>query len=98
MLRSDINHIYKKNSLRPANSIKTLTEICIRTFILAYEAQKVQSTLEKLIQEYFLSQSFCFKGGVIFPKPVWNGRMRMPGLQGKMKISLWPVASLLRFT
>lgn len=26
--------------------------------------------IEKFIQEYFLSQSFCFKGGVIFPKPV----------------------------
>lgn len=53
---------------------------------------------EKFIQEYFFSQSFCFKGGIIFPKPVWNGRMRMPGLLGKMNISLWPVASLVRFT
>lgn len=53
--------------------------------------------IEKFIQEYFLSQSFCFKGGKIFPKPVWNGRMKMPGLLGKMKISLWPVACLLRF-
>lgn len=30
--------------------------------------------IEKFIQEYFLSKSFCFKGGVIFPKPVWDGK------------------------
>lgn len=52
--------------------------------------------IEKIIQEYFLRQNFCFK--MIFPKPVWNGRMRMPGLLGKMKISLKPVACLLRLT
>lgn len=54
--------------------------------------------IEKFIQEYFLSQNFCFQGGVIFPKPAWNGRMRMAGLLGKMKISLRPVPRLLRFT
>lgn len=26
--------------------------------------------IEKIIQEYFLSKSFCFKGEVIFPKPI----------------------------
>lgn len=54
--------------------------------------------IEKFIQEYFLNKSFCFKCGVIFPKPVWDSRMRMPRLLRKMKISLWPVVCFLRFT
>lgn len=53
--------------------------------------------IEKFVQEYFLSKSFGFKGGVIFPEPVWDGRMRLPSLLGKMKISLWPFVCFLRF-
>lgn len=53
--------------------------------------------IEKFVQEYFVSKSFCFKSGVIFPKPVLDGRMRLPSLLGKMKISLWPVVCFLRF-
>lgn len=53
--------------------------------------------IEKIIQEYFLSKSFCFKGEVIFPKPVWDGKMSMPSLLGKVKIRFWPLVCSLWF-
>lgn len=55
--------------------------------------------IEKIIQEYFFSKRFCFKGAMIFPKPAWDCRMSIPILLGNIKTIFWPfVVCFRRFT
>jgi len=61
-----------------------------------FNIRSTESTvnIEKLLQ--FISLARASVSKVIFPKTVWDGRMRMPSLFGKMKMSLWPVVCFLR--